>query len=465
MRTTRRGRVVAGLALAGALAGTATAAATLGGDPARPAQATPSTAAAPTSTVPVRAALLPPAPDGQRPAGAGLGASVAQALTDPALGGSLAVSVLDAETGDVLLERVADEPLLPASTAKIATAVAALTALPDDLRLRTRVVAGSAPGEVVLVGGGDPTLAGPGTPVRYPQPASLSALAAQVRGALGAAPVTRVLVDDSLYSGERLAPGWKPDYVTEGAVAPVTALMVDGGRMGRGRAPRSAEPSLAAGAAFAALLSPGAPVPVARGTAAAGAAPLGEVVSAPVPQLVERMLTASDNDLAEALARQVALATGRPASFSGAAQAMDEVLGQVLEDEGLDRDAVRLVDGSGLSRDDRLRPAAVTRLLARAASGDHPRLAPLLTGLPVAGFDGTLAPRYRGGPAVPAAGVVRAKTGTLNGVSALAGLLRTADGRLLAFDVTADRVPLGANRRAERALDALAARWTACGCP
>jgi D-alanyl-D-alanine carboxypeptidase/D-alanyl-D-alanine-endopeptidase (penicillin-binding protein 4) len=89
----------------------------------------------------------------------------------------------------------------------------------------------------------------------------------------------------------------------------------------------------------------------------------------------------------------------------------------------------------------------------------------VLTGLPVAGFDGTLAPRYRTGPALPAAGRVRAKTGTLNAVSALAGLVRTADGRLLAFDLTTNSVPLGANRRAERALDALAARLAACGCP
>ena len=465
MRTTRRGRVAGGLLAIGALLGGTAAAVGLADEPS--AQPAPAVSAAPTPspTTGPRPALLPVAADGQPPGSPGLTAAVAAALADPALGGSLAVSVLDAGTGEVLHERAADVPLLPASTAKIATAVAALTALPADLRLRTRVRAGAAPGEVVLVGGGDPTLAAPATPAGYPQPARLADLATRTRAALGATVVTRVVVDDSLYTGERLAPGWKPTYVTAGAVAPVTALMVDGGRVRRGRGPRVPEPSLAAGAAFAGLLQPGARVEVVRGAAAADAAVLGEVVSAPVPQLVERMLVASDNDLAEALARQVALETGRPASFGGAAQALDEVLGRVLEEVGVGRDAVRLVDGSGLSRDDRLEPAAVTRLLARAASGDDPRLAPLLSGLPVAGFDGTLAPRYRTGPATPAAGVVRAKTGTLNGVSALAGLLRTADGRLLAFDVTADRVPLGGNRRAERALDALAARFAACGCP
>ena len=389
---------------------------------------------------------------------------MAAALADPVLAGALAVPVVDAETGEPLHERAADVPLLPASTAKIATAAAALTALPSDLRLTTRVVAGAAPGEVVLVGGGDPTLASPQAEVGYPQPARLADLAAQTRKALSGAALTRVVVDLSLYGGERLGPGWKPTYVTEGAVAPVVPLMVDGGRVRPDRLARVAEPGLAAGAAFAALVQPGTAVPVVQGEAPAGAAQLAQVQSEPVAALVERMLVRSDNDLAEALARQVALSTGSPASFAGVQQAMAQVLGDLLADTGVDRDAVRLVDGSGLSRENRLEPAALTRLLARAASGQAPALAPLVSGLPVAGFDGTLAERYRAGGPAAAAGEVRAKTGTLNGVSALAGLVRTDDGRLLAFDVTADGVALGATRRAERALDALAARLAACGC-
>ena len=113
-------------------------------------------------------------------------------------------------------------------------------------------------------------------------------------------------------------------------------------------------------------------------------------------------------------------------------------------------------------RNDRVRPAAVAALLVRAASSE--RLRPLLTGLPVAGFDGTLAERFRSPATLPAAGIVRAKTGTLEGVSALAGLVRTRDGRLLAFDLTADGVALGATWGAEAALDALAAALASCGC-
>lgn len=420
----------------------------------------------------VREALLPAVADGApAPTAAGLSVAVAATLADPAIAGRLAVSIVDASTGEVVLERGAGVPLLPASTAKIATAVAALTALPPELRLTTRVVAGAAPGEVVLIGGGDPTLASARAPATYPAPARLTDLAARVRAALGVQVVSRVLVDESLYSGERLGPGWKPSYVTEGAVAPVGPLMVDGGRVRPDRVRRHASPALAAGQQLAALLQPGQVVEVLPGVAAPSARELGAVTSQPVPQLVERMLARSDNDLAEALARQVALAQGQPASFAGGAAAVREVLGPFLEEVGVSRQAVALVDGSGLSRDDRLEPAALTRLLARVAADDGSptaeRLAPVLTGLPVAGFSGTLEDRYRKGSAMSGfgAGVVRAKTGTLNGVSALAGLVRTADGRLLAFDLTADGVPVGATRQAEAALDRLAAALAACGCP
>ncbi len=403
--------------------------------------------------------LLPAlADDGPVPSPAGLAAVVAGALADPALGGALAVSVVDVRTGEPLLEQRADVRVVPASTAKIATAVAALTALDPALRISTRVVAGAGPGEVVLVGGGDSSLAGPDADAGYPRVARLTDLATQLSG-VG---VTRVLVDDSAWPGPRLGPGWKPTYVTSGDVAPVTALMVDGGRVRPGRGPRSADPALAAGQVLARLLDVAAPV--ARTTAPEQALVLASVQSPPVPLLVEAMLTRSDNDLAEALARQVALAEGEAPTFSGAAAAVAAVLGRVLSAAGLDVAAVDLSDGSGLSRLDRVQPAGLTRLLAAVAGGEQPRLAPVLSGLPVAGFDGTLARRYRSGPSVPAAGVVRAKTGTLLGVSALAGLVRTADGRLLAFDLTADAVPIGATRAAERALDRLAAALASCGC-
>ena len=457
LRTTRRGRLVVAVLAAGTL-GAGGAVVGLGGEDAAPTVTAPAPSPA---GPPVRGALLPAVGTGALlPTAAGLLPAVTATLADPAVAGRLAVSVVDAVTGEVVYERGAGTPLLPASTAKIATAVATLTAVDPQARLRTRVVAGAAPGEVVLVGGGDPTLASPQAPTGYPGLARLTDLADRTRAALAGAPVSRVLVDESLYAGDRLGPGWKPDYVTGGDVAPVGALMLDGGRVRPGRSQRHVDPALAAGKARAALLGPAAQV--VRGRAPEGSVELGQVVSPPVGLLVERMLVRSDNDLAEALARQVALAKGQPASFEGAAAAVAEVLAPTLVAAGVDPDAVDLRDGSGLSRSNRLQPAALTRVLAAAGTVD--RLAPVLSGLPVAGFDGTLARRYRSGGGLPAAGAVRAKTGTLNGVSALAGLVRTADGRLLAFDLTADAVPLGATRRAEAALDRLAAVLAGCGC-
>jgi D-alanyl-D-alanine carboxypeptidase/D-alanyl-D-alanine-endopeptidase (penicillin-binding protein 4) len=423
-------------------------------------RATPSPSPSPDPQLPA------PAADAPVPTAAGLRRALAPGLKDRSLGGSVAISVLDAATGQPLLETDSREVVLPASTAKIATAVAALTALPADQRLATRVVAGRGPGEVVVIGGGDASLGGPLTKATtYPPVARLSDLAAQVRTALAGAPVSRVVVDDTLYGGPVLGPGWRPAYVTNGDVAPVTALMVDGGRIrpSPSRAPRQADPALAAGRQLAALL--GAPkAQTVRGRAAVGAKQLGSVTSPTVQQLVEGMLTRSDNDLAESLARQVAIAKGQPATFAGASAAMRAVLQDLLTRVGAVPGSVQLQDGSGLSRLDRLQPGALTRLLAAVAGEDRERLYPVLSGLPVAGFDGTLEKRFRKGPGLPAAGVVRAKTGTLNGVSALAGLVRTKDGRLLAFDLTADGVPLGSTLASQTALDRLAAALAGCGC-
>ncbi|NUL06990.1 D-alanyl-D-alanine carboxypeptidase, partial [Streptomyces lunaelactis] len=102
---------------------------------------------------------------------------------------------------------------------------------------------------------------------------------------------------------------------------------------------------------------------------------------------------------------------------------------------------------------DKLSAGLLTALLARAADPAHPELRPVLTGLPVAGFSGTLHGRYGG--TSPGTGLVRAKTGTLTGVNALAGTVVAPDGRLLAFAFLAGNTPSAT--AAEPALDRLAA--------
>ena len=150
--------------------------------------------------------------------------------------------------------------------------------------------------------------------------------------------------------------------------------------------------------------------------APAGAEVLGEVQSAPVARLVEQTLSQSDNMLAEALARHVALARDLPATFEGAAQAITDAVAEA----GVDVTGVTLSDGSGLSREDKIPAEVLTAVVSGAADGSLGDASLMLSGLPVAGYDGTLADRGDDDPAT-APGAIRAKTGTLLGVHALSG--------------------------------------------
>lgn len=394
------------------------------------------------------------------PTSAGLAAALRAALADPRLGPGAGLAVLDLASGRNLLDRASGVAVPPASTAKLLTATAALRVLGADHRLSTQV---RRQGDlVVLVGGGDPTLAGPRSVPRYPASARLVDLAAATARALGPGSRVQVAVDDRLFSGPRTALGWKPNYIPEGDVAPVSALELDGGRLRPDDNPRTpdlraADPALHAGSVFAGLLrARGVTVVggVRRATSTGSAKPIAVVESPPVGELVESMLSRSDNDLAEALARQVALARKLPPTFEGAAAAVTAAVGE------LGIHGVVLHDASGLSTRDRLTPRQLVDVVALAAGADHPELRPIITGLPVAGFSGTLATRFSS--AAPARGLVRAKTGTLAGVSTLAGLVLDADRRLLAFAVTAPHAP--SSWGAQGALDRLLAVLASCGC-
>ncbi len=131
---------------------------------------------------------------------------------------------------------------------------------------------------------------------------------------------------------------------------------------------------------------------------------------------------------------------------------------------GVDVTGVQLQGASGLGRDTRITARALTDVLSLIAAGKHPELGPVAAGLPVAGVTGTLHDRYDQPDSVAAAGVVRAKTGTLTGVSSLAGFLRDADGRLLAFAVMSDSVAPGGSVLARRAQDRFATALAGCGC-
>jgi serine-type D-Ala-D-Ala carboxypeptidase/endopeptidase (penicillin-binding protein 4) len=421
----------------------------------------PRPAAAAAERVPALGALPVDAP---LPSEAGL-ASVLDPLAKARGLGTFSGVVIDPASGRALWQRDPGRGLVPGSAAKLLTGAAALLTLSQTDRFVTRVVAGPEPGTVVLVGGGDPTLtaAPKGTDTVYPNPARLQDLAEQVRAAANG-PVKRVLVDTTRYAGPDIAPGWSSTDIAAGFVAPIQPLMLDGGRTEATEqdGPRTGEPALAAGRALASLLGADADT-VAEATAPAEAEELGSVSSPMVSELVEHMTRTSDNVLAEVLAREVALARGGAPTFDGGVQQVLAALGQA----GFDTTGATLVDGSGLTRSARVPPRLLAAVLAEAAApvtGEEtaPFLRPIVTGLPVAGGDGTLDERFAAGsPTAAGRGVVRAKTGTLSGASSLAGVVTDADGRLLVFALMSN----GASpTQARPALDAIAAELSRCGC-
>ena len=404
------------------------------------------------------------APAAPVPTAVGVAHAIASALTNPALGLQVLARIVDAQTGAVLYDHLGATPGAPASTAKILTAAAILTVHPASYRFTTVVRA--AGGTVYLVGGGDPTLtaAPPGQSGPYPGAARLSTLAAQLRA--GKVPVSRIVVDDALFAGPTISPDWMPEDVPSSYESAITATMTDGGRAAPGDAIRSSTPDLSAGQELAAALGrPG--LPVARGKAPAGAPVVAQVASAPLSIMIEQMLHESDNVIAEVLARQVAVAEHTPATFLGAASAVRAVLEKLGADVGSG-----MRDGSGLAAADRIAPASLVAVL-RLVSGNLPagaKTAPvtqastLIAALPVAGWSGTLATRYVSGAAATAAGDVRAKTGSIDGVTTLAGYVHDRSGRLLVFSLDADRTPSGGTHAAEQALDRIVGALATCGC-
>jgi len=415
--------------------------------------------------------------DGPLPTSNGLRNALAGPLSAAALGPRVSALVADPVTGRVLLSEHGSRLMTPASTTKLATGLAALAILGDDARFTTKVVRGAAPGSIILVGGGDPTLAvNPFPAGDYPRPATLARLAAATARALIAQGRRTVVLgyDTSLYTGPGLAPGWPAAYVTGGDVTPIVPLEVDQGRLTAAGQPedsddpynlsaRSDDPAGMAATAFAALLAAdgihvtGSPQ---AQTAPAAAATLARVTSPPLSAVVAQMLEESNNVIAENLARQVAVAAGQPASFSGAAQAVIKELKRLGVTTG-----IHLVDGSGLSPRDSIAPVTLVKVLELAAG--NPKYRAELVGLPVAGFSGTLSAGESvfSGISGAALGSVRAKTGNLGTVTSLAGLVYDKSGGVLVFALMADRVPsAGMLDEAADAIDAAAAALAGCGC-
>jgi D-alanyl-D-alanine carboxypeptidase/D-alanyl-D-alanine-endopeptidase (penicillin-binding protein 4) len=409
-----------------------------------------------------RPAPVAAAADQDTLSGAAVRRALAPGLGDRDLGRSVHALVAPLHGGPSVFES-GRGGFVPASATKVVTVGAALSELGPDHRFTTTVVGRR--GALTLVGGGDPFLVTrPTAPGEWPPRADLADLARQTAQSLREErwrrPV-RLSFDDSLFTGPTDNPAWQPDYVPDDIVSPISALWVDEGVDASGFG-RVDDPAAAAADAFAgALRAQGVRVtgPLRRTSAARGADELAVVSSAPLAQVAERVIEISDNEGAEVLARHVALARDQDPSFAGASRAVTATLG----DLGVPLADVVLRDGSGLSRDNRLTAAALVGVLQAAADPDRAGMRPLLTGLPVAGFTGSLATRFDTGPRA-GLGQVRAKTGTLTGVRALAGVATDQAGTPMAFVLSADRIRLVNTVDAEQELDELAAGLGACRC-
>lgn len=383
------------------------------------------TAPSPTATTP------PPRPTPATPVAATRlrTCSIAGLAADPRLG-TFEGSVLNASTGEVLFDRAAGTGAATASVMKTLIAATALKVLGPDYQFSTKVYAGSEPGSVVLVGGGDPTLSAGGNSV-YKNAPQLSDLAAQVIGARAPddPPVTTIILDATMWNNaDSWDPSWPANERTLGYQPLIVPLMVDGDRANPAAqaSPRSTDPVGAAGKAFAAALGVSGPE-ITSGSAITTNKLLGEVKSQPVKTLIGQMLPNSDNTLAEMLARVSSKVAGR----DGSAASLTGVVTKALSDYGITAPGLVIKDGSGESKDDSVPPLVVAQLMVKVAAGAN-SLDVIYNALPVSGKTGTLSSRFSGPNAV-ARGAVNAKTGSIANVYTLGGIVHAADGTALAF--------------------------------
>lgn len=430
---------------------------------------------------------------------------------------TVGVKVLSLDTGETLYDHQAERLFHPASNTKLFTAIAALHVLGPDYRFLTTVYGDDEAekrgdtlySSLYLQGTGDPTLT----------TAAMDSLAACI-ATYGASVVAGTLiVDESSFDTKRLGEGWMWDDVPYDFSAQVSAMTLNRncvtvvvmpgkaigepvlarvdppnewvkvsttaltgkaetqepfrverrwpersntvdvmGELPIGAADRRVlltieDPALYAAYVFRERLAlRGITV---NGTIQKGSLPLrarrlGSHASEPLPALIRFMLKDSDNLAAELLVKAMGHhESGQQGSTENGLKVVRKVLGV---EAGLDTLEYRMVDGSGLSWYDLVTPNQTIALLSAAYRDSTVRVA-LWDALPVAGVDGTLKNRMRSSPVK---GMLRAKTGSLSGVSCLSGFVTTQEGETLAFSIMMNNFA-GSSSGARRAQDDLGA--------
>lgn len=372
-------------------------------------------------------------------------------------------AVVNDATSEVMYSKNGTVAQRPGSVMKVLTAAAAISVLGPDYRLTTRVVEGTEPGSIVLIGGGDATLSrlGAGQESVYAGAPKLADLAVKTLAEWELRypddDITKVVLDASYWSAaDRWHPSWARSEQTIGYHSEVTALQVDGDRQDPRVAvsPRSTRPVMRAGEAFVLALGIG-EVELVEGTAANGAALLAEVASQDMKTLVKQMLLSSDSTLAEMIARVVS----KMSNLDGSAASLQRAITRPLEGLGMDVRDIVVRDGSGLSHENAVPPEAMAHFMIEVKKQTG-GLEHVYAGLPVAGKTGSLASRFTGASS-SAAGLVHAKTGWIESAHTLSGNLDASDGTGLSFAFYA--VGDGITFEARTALDALVAAVHRCG--
>jgi serine-type D-Ala-D-Ala carboxypeptidase/endopeptidase (penicillin-binding protein 4) len=344
--------------------------------------------------------------------------------------------VVVGEDGERFADHRADVPHVPASAQKLLVAAAAVLELGADHRYRTTVstrdelVDGVLEGNLFVVGGGDPLLVSADYLARFPHRVQVYTDLGLLADALVDAGLRRVEGDvvavEDRYDRERYVPGWPERYIDGNVIGPLSALSVNDGFAEYPTTPAAGDlvpaedPATQAGEVLIRLLDDrGVEV---DGDSRTGRLPrrveeLAAIESPPLLEIIGQLLRESDNNTGELLLKEIGLAHSDEGSTAAGAAAVPSV----LADELGDPEGTVVADGSGLSLDNRVSCDLLVELL------EHPELGPvMIDGLAVAGESGTLQHRF-GGELV---GRLRAKTGSLNSVTALTGVMDD-DGRLL----------------------------------
>lgn len=325
-----------------------------------------------------------------------------------------------------------DTAVTPASTLKLIVAAVALQVLGPDYVFTTQVKAeliDGAVGSLYLVGGGDPLLAASWYPDdaalnRFPQqPAtSLDALAQAVVDA-GVRQVGGNLIGDaSRYDNELYVPTW-PITFRAAQGGPIAGLVANDAAMYSSRT-KTTDPAGGAAQELLRLLQD-------RGVTITGAATSGTtpstlpviaaVSSAPLDQIVGEMLRNSDNNTAEMLLKEIGYVTRQ----SGTRAAGITTVIETLSTWGIDTTGFNMVDGSGLSRENKVSCATMLALLGRYSPGDV-----LVSAMAVAGQTGTLDSYFSG---TSLENRLIAKTGSLSDVKGLVGFVPVDGGSVIRF--------------------------------